>query len=206
MNTQNILIEAAPRGLKSQRLVVARHTDTGDELYRHKFDTDSGVSRNRFIKEIAKRTNTEVDELDWLDAEIVDAATEADDMAFIDDSCDLPDSEDKDRKSHATMLVELASELELFHSPHLDAYVCFPVDDHLETSAVRSQAFRRWLSREFYFNHGKTPGGQAMQDAISVLEDMALFEGEEHVVHIRVAKHNDKVYIDLPSVHRTGHI
>lgn len=36
-----------------------------------------------------------------------------------------------------------------------------------------------------------------MQDAIGVLEGQALFEGEEHEVHVRVAEHGNVVYIDL---------
>jgi hypothetical protein len=44
---------------------------------------------------------------------------------------------------------------------------------------------------------GKTPGGQAVQDALGVLGGKALFEGEEHPVCTRLAEHDGAIYLDL---------
>ena len=64
-------------------------------------------------------------------------------------------------------------------------------------AAVRDKRFRSWLARMFFMVAGKTPSCQAMQDAIGVLEGKAVFEGPSRTVHVRVAGHQDKIYIDL---------
>src|SRR5205807_918504 len=49
----------------------------------------------------------------------------------------------------------------------------------------------------FHGNGDKPPGAQAVQDALAVLEGKALFDGEEHPVYLRLAGHEDKIYLDL---------
>ena len=68
---------------------------------------------------------------------------------------------------------------------------------HRETHAVASEGFKLWLRRRFYEEHGKPPGSQALQDALGVLEAQALFDGEEHPVHVRIAEHDGAIYVDL---------
>lgn len=102
-----------------------------------------------------------------------------------------------DKASQATLLVATAEAVELFHSPEGDAYAGVPVDGHVENSAVRSKAFRRWLSRKYYEKYGGVPGGQAVQDAVGVLEGKALYDGPEHKVHVRLADHGGDIFLDL---------
>jgi len=68
---------------------------------------------------------------------------------------------------------------------------------HRETYQVKSKRTRLWLGRRYYREHGKPPGAQALQDALGVLEAKALFDGEEHEVHVRVAEHQGAIYVDL---------
>lgn len=101
------------------------------------------------------------------------------------------------RQSQADLLVELASAAELFHDPAGDCYATVPVGQHHETHRIRARGFRQWLARRFHEEQGKAPGSQAMQDALTVLEGQALFDGPEHPVHVRLAGHEDKIYFDL---------
>jgi hypothetical protein len=103
------------------------------------------------------------------------------------------------KASQATRLVELALEagVTLFHTPDGDAYATMAVDGHQETWPLKVRAFRRWLSRLFYASEDKTPGSQAVQDALGVLEGKALFDGAEHPVYTRLAAHDDAIYLDL---------
>src|SRR5690606_32570828 len=55
----------------------------------------------------------------------------------------------------------------------------------------------RWLRREYYDAHGKPPGAQAIQDALATLDAIAHFEGPTYPVYVRVAEHNDAIYVDL---------
>jgi hypothetical protein len=103
------------------------------------------------------------------------------------------------KKSPATELVELvaAAGAELFHDPDGDGYVTLPDAGHRATARLRSRTFRDWLCREFYTARGKVPGAQAVADALNVLSGQAAHEGPQHPVHVRVAGHGGKVYLDL---------
>ncbi|MBI3329654.1 MAG: hypothetical protein HYZ81_23480 [Nitrospinae bacterium] len=104
-----------------------------------------------------------------------------------------------ERISQATGLVELAADLDLFHTSGADseAYAIIPVEGHREVWPLKAKGFRRWLERKFHGEYGKVPGGQAVQDALGVLAGKALFDGEEHPVHTRLAIHDGRIYLDL---------
>lgn len=103
------------------------------------------------------------------------------------------------RESTADVLVRLAIEAgtELWHTPDGEAYATVPVNGHRETHPVRGTGFRQWGMRLYYEKTGKAPYAQAVKDAIDTLEGRALFDGEEHTVHVRIAEVDGRVYIDL---------
>ncbi len=101
------------------------------------------------------------------------------------------------KASQADLVVDLAKEARLFHDPDGEGYATIPVDGHWETWPLKSKGFRRWLAQWFYEENGKTPGAQAMQDALMVLEGKALFNGPEYPVPTRIASHEGKLYLDL---------
>ncbi len=107
--------------------------------------------------------------------------------------------DERDRRSASTKLIELtlAARVELFHNADQTGYATFPVLSHKETWPLRSTGFRRWLSRAFYLHEENSASGQAILDALSVLEGKALFDGPELPVHVRVAEHCGRVYLDL---------
>ena len=61
---------------------------------------------------------------------------------------------------------------------------------------MRSRDFRYWLAGRYYDETAGAPGGQALADALGVLEQMAI-RGPEHQPHLRVAGADGKVYLDL---------
>ena len=111
--------------------------------------------------------------------------------------CDDDDSSGKARKSQATGLVELAGDAELFHTPDGEAYATIPLDGYRETCPLRSKAFRRWLAHQYYRREERTPSSQAVQDALGVLEGLALFDGTEYPVFTRLVEHHSTIYLDL---------
>src|SRR5262245_17536042 len=64
-------------------------------------------------------------------------------------------------------------------------------------AAPLGQAFRRWLARLFWDGHAKAIGSQALQDAINVLAGMAIHDGAEIPVAVRVAERGGAIYLDL---------
>jgi hypothetical protein len=105
--------------------------------------------------------------------------------------------ESKKRKSAATLLVALASDAELFHTGENEPFATVKVDGHREIWALRSKSFKRWLLRRFYEVKRSAPSSQALQDALGVLEGKALFEGELREVYVRLAEHDNEIYLDL---------
>lgn len=99
--------------------------------------------------------------------------------------------------SAATRIISLAGEADLFHSPDLVAYASVPVADHRETWPVKARGFRTWLARRYFAQYGMAVSGQAMSDAVLVLEGQAIFEGVARPVFTRVATHDGAVYVDL---------
>ena len=100
--------------------------------------------------------------------------------------------------SQATMMVELANETELFHTPDNEPVVSLEINGHRETWPVRSTGFRRWIAREFHKREGKAPSGSAIADAISVIEGQALFEGSKRSLWTRIAQGSDgEIYVDM---------
>jgi hypothetical protein len=151
-----------------------------------------------------------------------DVTVEAERLRFLDAACDGRDGIDRKqvadrleeiaavvvqdstgagrrRVSQADLLVELADGVELFHSPGADAdpFAVVAVGGHRETWPLNAAGFRRWLAKRYYEEHGKTPGAQAVQDALAVLTGRAQFDGPECPVAVRVAAHKGDTWLDL---------
>jgi hypothetical protein len=109
-----------------------------------------------------------------------------------------PAKEQANRKpSQVTQLVALAPDLRFFHTLEMEPYVTMEVDDHRETWRLRDLHFKRWLAGCFYKQSGGAPSSQTVNDALSVLEAQALFDGPEEEIFIRLAQRQGTVYLDL---------
>lgn len=106
-------------------------------------------------------------------------------------------SEEDKSPTQASLLVELLAEATLFHSPEGDAFVTLSENGHKETWSIRSKAFREWLELKFYRINDKPPSVQSLQDALSILEAQARYDGSSEPVFLRVAGLEDRVYLDL---------
>ncbi|GAA6762509.1 MULTISPECIES: DNA primase [Thermus] len=105
----------------------------------------------------------------------------------------------KREEAAARTIVDLVLEevVELWHTPVGEAWATVPRDGHVEHYPVRGREFRAWLAGLYYAKEGKPLYAQAMQDVLAVLEAKALYEGQEHEVHTRLAGCGGKVYLDL---------
>jgi hypothetical protein len=100
--------------------------------------------------------------------------------------------------SQARELIRYAQEgAQLFHAPDGSAYATVEVEGHRETHQIRSFRFTDWLSWHFYHELGKAPGSWAIADSLSTIRAMAVFDGPELPVFVRVAEHESDVYVDL---------
>jgi hypothetical protein len=101
------------------------------------------------------------------------------------------------KESQATVLVGLASNVELFMSEENVPYATIVVDNHKENWEISSKIFKEWLSREYYLTYKGIASENSLKDAISSLSGMAKYTGEKHSVHIRRAEYNGDLYLDL---------
>jgi hypothetical protein len=91
----------------------------------------------------------------------------------------------------------IGEESELWHSPDREAFATVPVNGHFENWPVRSRDFRHTLVSRFYKQHDGAPGGQALEDAIRLIEAKALNDGSCYPTWRRVGEAAKKIYIDL---------
>jgi energy-coupling factor transporter ATP-binding protein EcfA2 len=99
----------------------------------------------------------------------------------------------------ATRIVELVLEqgAEAWHTPTGDPYISLLIGGHCEHYPLSARAVRDYLSRLHHDDTGRVPGAQAIADAITALSGRARFDGATHEVHVRVAGHAGRVYLDL---------
>jgi len=175
---------------KPQRLVVAKR---GEMSHRDRINTDSSISRDRFIKRLVGKLGIEVDALGPLvDPQITTLADHVDEKAS-----EQANGDDDKEQSQATFAANMAAAWDLWHTPAKDAYATFPVGEHIETWSVRSKMFKRFLAKQFFEECEKAMNAEALGAAVNLIEAQALFDGGEHPVHVRVGEHNGKVYLDL---------
>ena len=97
----------------------------------------------------------------------------------------------------ADILIGLAADAGLLHAPDGTGYADLEINGHRETWPIRSKGFRRWLARRFFVATDGAPSSEALRSALNVIEARAHFDAPQMDVHIRVAGHGGKLYLDL---------
>lgn len=112
---------------------------------------------------------------------------------------DGDDADSSGRRSVARKIVDLvaAAEIELWHTPDNVPYADVRRGQGRETLRVGSTAFDHFVKNLYFGKFESAPPAQAMTDAIGTLEAMAIYGRPEHVVFVRVAATEDRVFIDL---------
>lgn len=110
-----------------------------------------------------------------------------------------PDDDDRPRPTQATRIIDLAlgAGVELWHTPTGDPHVTIPVGGHHEHHVLGGRSIREYLARLYHTHTTRTPGSQAIADALGTLSGMARYDGDTHEVHVRVAGQHGAVYLDL---------
>jgi hypothetical protein len=105
----------------------------------------------------------------------------------------------KSSPSQATQIVQLAhdSGIELFHTPDHQAYLTVPLNGHRETYALTGRSAKDWLAKAYYDKTQSAPNAAALTDTLTTLAGQAKYDRPEHPVYVRVAQHDDAIYLDL---------
>ena len=164
----------------------------GFAVHRDNLDIDSEVARRRFAAAVARKLPDLVDDLrEKVEQDLWELVSKVEAVE--------PRYEETEQSggSTADRLVELVSDVEFFHDSESNTYATIPVDDHKQTCRIHSTGFRNWLRGRYYKECKKAPNSQALQDALGVLDSKALFDGQAHEVHVRIAEHDGAIYLDL---------
>lgn len=111
------------------------------------------------------------------------------------EATDNDDAQHRGRKQ-VDVLIDLAADAALFHDGDRP-YADIVVDDHRQTWPIDSNGFKDWLLCRYYKQEGLAPSGEALRRAIATIGARARFDGPAREVHIRVAGHAGKIYLDL---------
>ena len=90
-------------------------------------------------------------------------------------------------------LIRIAKNYKLFHDDTKEAYA------YINNVAVkiRGSMFKQLLARELWELENKSPNSDALNQALNVIEAMAVYDGECIKLSNRVAEHNGCFYYDL---------
>ena len=174
------------------------------------FDLDDKTSTAKYVEAAKKRFRQEIEgiadgvtQLKWLGHKGIDDFIAAKGVKALDKAygkkkdVPLPQPPKEERKTGGDRLLEIAKTVTYFHTSDKVAYADVTIEGNRHTYAVRSKAFRLWLSGEYLDSTEKGIGSQTLQDTLSTLEAIAIFRGETREVHLRTAEHQGKIYLDL---------
>jgi hypothetical protein len=85
----------------------------------------------------------------------------------------------------------------LFHDPNGTPFADLEIDGHRETWPIGSRQMRHWLRRRYYEETGSAASAETIRSAVDLLEARAQFDAPERTVHIRIAEHDGRIYLDL---------
>jgi hypothetical protein len=105
-------------------------------------------------------------------------------------------SDPKDKDSPAQQLLKfVTASAELFHTADQEAFVSFRVGDHRETHRIADARDR--LAGLYFTRTAQAASQETISQVIMVLKALAKFGGPEHPVFVRIAGHEDAIYLDL---------
>lgn len=101
------------------------------------------------------------------------------------------------RPPQRDQILEICDATELWHDESFNAWATFQVRNHFENWPIHSSEFKRWIAKRHYDAKGGTLGGQAIEDALRVLDARAVNDRPQHQVFIRSGETHETIWIDL---------
>lgn len=118
---------------------------------------------------------------------------------------------DEERAAQSAALIRFLDDAELFHDGDV-AYATVQVEElgpdhkptgntHHETHGLTRNSFKSWLRGKFWRSSHKAVSSAALGEAVGTLEGMALHDGEQHTVGLRLLEQDGALYLDLCNEH-----
>jgi phage/plasmid primase-like uncharacterized protein len=100
-------------------------------------------------------------------------------------------------KTATTLLIEITNKMELFHDDKKQAYAIIEQNKIRKIFAVNSDAFEDLLSYRYYKLKGEGCNKTSIQNALCTIKAKALHDNKQRSVFTRIARIDNKIYIDL---------
>jgi len=84
-----------------------------------------------------------------------------------------------------------------FSVPHIDKSTGEQTGEHWETHRIEAKSFAKWANHLYYEAYKTTVGDNAYKEAKDTLSGLAIFEGDEKEVCLRVGVHEQVIYVDI---------
>lgn len=94
-------------------------------------------------------------------------------------------------------LILYSNEATLWKDGDRNGYATITINGHQENWAIESSGFRDFLEYRYYTDTSGSPNRNTTEDALRTIGAKARFEGDTHKPSLRVANHDDAIYIDL---------
>ncbi len=109
------------------------------------------------------------------------------------------DDEKPARRAIADQLIDIGLETNItyFVTPEEIVYADVMEAETRFNLAIREKVFKQYLRSKLFDKTGKSPGSEAVLQAIDTLEALAVRKPEKREVFVRLASHDDRIYIDL---------
>ena len=91
----------------------------------------------------------------------------------------------------------MADGIEFFHDPEMVAFARVSEGRRVVVAPVDGKEFKLVVRRRYYNRYRSGPSDEAFRAAIRTLEARACFDGAQYEVHLRTARHDGKLYINL---------
>ena len=105
----------------------------------------------------------------------------------------------EERESLAKKLIRmvLGEDVVLFHDERGEPYASIAVPGGRRIMALAAKDFTRWVSRLAWVKLDRAATSEAIAAARQTLGGVARFDGEQHRLHVRHARHDGAIWIDL---------
>ena len=112
---------------------------------------------------------------------------------------DDDDDEKSAKRAIADQLIDIGREsnVSYFVTPEDIVFADVMDAETRFTLAIREKAFKQYLRSKLFDKTEKSPGSEAVQQAIDTLEALAVRKPEKRPVFVRLAGYDDRIYIDL---------
>ncbi len=109
-------------------------------------------------------------------------------------SSDANDDKKPKMPSQSELLLELCKDLKLYRDTDNKVYALLPNRDFV---LIDAKPFKDYLCRQFYMRYEKAPSREPLTAVLGVLRGKGRYDSPEVIPNIRLAGHDDCIYLDL---------